>query len=253
MNRQMIQRNYNEFSFENSFETLKTLPVFENEYLPIQWIKMSSMLRKTIFPDKFKGINFNQGNTGLCFLFSCLSSIATIPSLIYRLFGNNDNWRKTKSFIIFLFYNNERKTISITDNFPFDDKNWIWSRPENNELFCKLIEKAYLKYQFIYGKYNDFISQQNFISSINNIIFKGGLEREAMKILINSETQPIFYSGNNNMNVNEMFQEIVKCKNKNALITLSRNLNFKNPKLKFSGHAYSVIDAWEKRKGFIKN
>ncbi len=73
-----------------------------------------------------------------------------------------------------------------------------------------------------------------------------------MKILINSETQPIFYSGNNNINVNEMFQEIVKCKNKNALITLSRNLNFKNPKLKFSGHAYSVIDAWEKKKGFIK-
>ncbi len=129
---------------------------------------------------------------------------------------------------------------------------WIWSLPGNNEIFCKLIEKAYLKYQLIYGKYNDTLLK-NIKSIINNIIFEdGGLEREAMKILINSETQPIFYSGNNNINVNEMFQEIVKCKNKNALITLSRNLNFKNPKLKFSGHAYSVIDAWEKKKGFIK-
>ena len=173
MNRQMIQRNYNEFSFENSFETLKTLPVEEDEYMPIQWIKMSDERGITIFPDKFKGINFNQGETGLCFLFSCLSSIATIPSLIYRLFGNNDNWRKIKSFIIFLFYNNERKTISITDNFPIKDNDWIWSRPENNELFCKLIEKAYLKYQFIYGKYNDFTSHQYLKSSINNIIFKG--------------------------------------------------------------------------------
>ena len=42
---QMIQRNYNElplenffqneFSFENSFETLDKLPVYQNEYMPI--------------------------------------------------------------------------------------------------------------------------------------------------------------------------------------------------------------------------
>ena len=260
---QLAKRINNEFSFENSFETLKTLPVSKiNDMpinMPIQWIKMSGVRGKTIFPDKFKGINVNQGSTGLFFLFSCLSSIATIPSLIYRLFGNNDNWRNTKSFIIFLFYNNERKTISITDNFPFKDNDWIWSRPEKNELFCKLIEKAYLKYQFIYGKYNDFTSHQNFVSSVFDIIFKGGLERDAMKILINSETQTIFYSGYHNRNVNEMFQEIVKFKNKHALITLARNCNFKNNELPWDGHAYSVIDAWEKRKdtwekrkGFIK-
>ena len=150
---QKFPRKNSEFFFENSFEKLKELPVYEDEYSSIQWVKMSSYRNLTIFPDKFEGKNFNQGSTGLCFLFSSLSSIATIPSLIYRLFGNNDNWRETESFIIYLFYNNERITISITDNFPLDMEGcWIWSLPGNNEIFCKLIEKAYLKYQLIYGE-----------------------------------------------------------------------------------------------------
>ena len=53
-----------------------------------------------------------------------------------------------------------------------------------------------------------------------------------MKILINSDTQTIFYFDYHNRNVNEMFQEIVKFKNKNALITLARNCNFKKKKKK---------------------
>ena len=263
----MIPREINEFSFEKEFETLKELPVYDYKVKQIKWVKIKwvkiSCLRDNliIFPDKFKGENFNQGLTRLCFLFSCLSSIATVPSLLYRLFGNNDNWRQTQSFIIYLFYNNKRTTISITDNFPvkweYDKKNkindyWIWSISENNAIFCKLIEKAYIKYQLIYGKYNYFTSYKDFKSNICNIIFEGSLTSIAMKILINSETQTIFDNTlYNNMNFNEMFQEIIKCKNKNALITLARNLNF-NYVDDFNGHAYSVIGAWEKRKGNMK-
>ncbi len=80
---QKFPRKNSEFFFENSFEKLKELPVYEGEYNSIQWVKISSYRNLTIFPDKFEGKNFNQGETGLCFLFSSLSSIATIPSLIY--------------------------------------------------------------------------------------------------------------------------------------------------------------------------
>ncbi len=75
-----------------------------------------------------------------------------------------------------------------------------------------------------------------------------------MKILINSETQTIYDcdEDNNFINYNEIFQEIVQLKNKNALITLARNFNFKNLESEFSGHAYSVLGAWEERKGKIK-
>ena len=130
---------------------------------------------------------------------------------------------------------------------------WIWSQPGNNAIFCKLIEKAYLKYQLIYGKFHS-IFYKDIKSYLNKIIFAGGFEREAMKILINSETQTIYDCDEDNifMNYNEMFQEIVKLKNKNALITLARNFNFKNTKLKLSGHAYSFIGACEKGKENMK-
>jgi hypothetical protein len=35
----------------------------------------------------------------------------------------------------------------------------------------------YIKYQLIYGKYNDFTSYKDFISNLYNIIFEGGLVR----------------------------------------------------------------------------
>ena len=69
-----------------------------------------------------------------------------------------------------------------------------------------------------------------------------------MKILINNETQPIFYYGNNNIMLMKYFQKIVKWKNKNALITLARNLNFKNTKFKLSGHVYYRCLGKKKRK-----
>lgn len=151
------------------------------------------------FPEKFKQETFNQGKSGLCFLFSSQSSIATIPSLIYKLFGNNDNWRNRKSFIVYLFNNNQRIQITVSDIFPFEiiynNYNWIWffPDPEDNALFTKIIEKAYLKYQLTYGKYYaDNFHKNNILSNINDIIFGGGVEEEAMKILVNSKYKSIY-------------------------------------------------------------
>ena len=59
---------------------------------------------------------------------------------------------KTKKFIVYLFYKNERKKFVISDKFPFDtNNNWIWSVPFGDALFCKIIEKAYLIYKLTYG------------------------------------------------------------------------------------------------------
>ena len=65
----MERQNIYEFSFENSFENLKELPVKEDTYLPIHWVKISSRGNLTIFPDMFEGKSFVQGKTGLCFYF----------------------------------------------------------------------------------------------------------------------------------------------------------------------------------------
>ena len=130
----------------------------------------------------------------------------------------------------------------------------IWSVPSGNELFAKIIEKAYLKYKLTYDNLNKNLG--NDVSSlkqeINRIIFKGGYESEAMKILINTKEYKQIYSNQyqytyNNYNnlitdYDKMFNDIKNYfEKKNALITLARNFDNK----KESGHAYSVIGAWE--------
>ena len=89
------------------------------------------------------------------------------------------------------------------------------------------------------------------LSIINNIIFiDGGLESEAMKLLINSQFTSIYNCFNHNMFVDheKIFKDIQKFKKKNALITLARKFS---PNA-LSGHAYSVLGAWEFSKGHIK-
>lgn len=253
-NRKMtpVKKN-NIFSFETRVENLLKLPVYPNEYMSVQWKAINVFKNLKIFPDKFEPDNFNQGNTSLCFLFSSLSSIATIPGLIHKIFRNDLNWRKTREFELFLFHNNQKRTITISDRFPFELKNglyfWIWSHPAGNELFSKIIEKAYLKYQLTFGKYMAYNQDSsNILSIINKIIhIDGGTEREAMKILINSEFKSLYNIRNNYMFIDheKIFQDIKNYKNKNALITLARRFN-NNSNL---GHAYSVLAAWELRRG----
>lgn len=242
----------------NDIENLKVLPISQNDHqvdINVEWISLSNLYDFYIFPKKFKPEHFDQGNTGLCFFFSCLASIAGVPGLIHQLFGNINNWKKTKQFIVYLFYNNERKEISINDKFPFYKMNyyndkipWIWSIPADKELFAKILEKAYIKYQMIYGtygkKYSKISEEQKLLEEIYHIVYDGGLERNAMKILINSrESKKIYNCGVNNINnSDQIFQDIkYYLENKKGLVTLGRKFDNDN----YSGHAYSVIGAWK--------
>lgn len=84
----------------------------------------------------------------------------------------------------------------------------------------------------------------NLIDKVINL--DGGLEREAMKLLVNSENYNIFNNWNNNLTDNKkIFNEIKKYIDKKALITLARKFNSNNS----SGHAYSVLGAWEIKNG----
>ena len=232
---------------QKSLQNLKQLPNgFENSYYNVKWINLSNNYHNdyVIFPKNLKPENFDQGDTGLCFFISCLSSIATIPGLIHQLFGKNENWWVNKSFIVYMYYNNKKIEIKVNDSFPFCDGRWIWSQPKNNELFVKILKKAYLIYKLSYDFYNIVT-----LDNIYEIIYEGGFTKRAMEILINAKTEVIFEKNNNyyyNNNYDEMFKKIKDYKqNKNALITLARTIND-------GGHAYSVLDAWEFKKGLIK-
>ena len=132
-------------------------------------------------------------------------------------------------------------------------------------MFAKIIEKAYLKYKLTYGQYN--INDGNMFSllkAIEQIIFNGGFEKEAMKILINTKEYKSIYNCNENNNkyifnndyfgynnsynlnkildYDRIFNDIKNyIENKKALITLARKFDNNQS----SGHAYSIIGAWE--------
>ena len=233
------------------------------KYIDVYWISLSNYNDYYIFPSKFLPANFNQGNTGLCFLFSCLASIAGVPGLIYHLFGNNDNWKKTKKFNVYLFYNNKRKQIVINDKFPFytnnaNDDSWIWSVPFKKVLFAKIIEKAYLKYKLTYEDYSEnFEGAFSLQKKIKKIIYDGGLEKTAMKLLINTKYKHIYssyqkpnnYFNNTKFDYDKIFNEIKKYSDtKQVLITLARKFDDGAT----LGHAYSVIEAWEVGQGYNK-
>ena len=256
---------------QKSIQEFKKLPKEDNEdqdnedpfnlyWYNVKWYNLSDDYEKyVIFPKKLKPKNFDQGNTGLCFLFSSLSSISTIPGLINKLFGKNEKWWINKSFIVYMFHNNEKTEIIVNDSFPFDLEDlennppWIWSKPGDNELFAKIIEKAYLIYKLFF----DF-GGKALNNNIREIIYGGGKESDAMKILINAKTEDIFQkkedifqkkNGIYYYNYEEMFKKIKDYKeNKKALITLDRKFEETNQ----FGHAYSVLAAWEFKKGLIK-
>ena len=104
----------------------------------------------------------------------------------------------------------------------------------------------------IYGSYfNDGFDSKNILSNISKIIFKGGYEKDAMKILVNSQFKSIDNAYNNNYNRsidhNKIFQEIIKAINEKALITLARIFK----KNGWRVHSYSVLGAWKITRGNV--
>ena len=164
---------------------------------------------------------------------------------------------RKKEFFVYLFYSNERKKIIINDKFPFsindDGKlSWIWSLPADKELFAKIMEKAYIKYQMIYGKYKNqhykISGNQGLIKVIRHIIYDGGFEKDAMELLINTKEYKKIYNSRENklINYKYIFENIkYYLEDKKALVTLARF--FDNNQM--SGHAYSVIGAWKVGQG----
>ena len=98
----------NKFTFENSVEKLKILPLNADEYHPIKWLNITSINAQIkIFPKTFTQDTFNQGNTGLCFLFyfhACLLLpqflVLFIVYLEIMIIGDRKNHLECICFII---------------------------------------------------------------------------------------------------------------------------------------------------------
>jgi len=132
--------------------------------------------------------------------------------------------------------------------FGYDKIPWIWSIPSHKELFAKIMEKAYIKYQMIYGTY---VKQYNqILDKIYHIIYDGGNERDAMKILINSKSKLIYSSEKYNLfDSEQIFQEIkYYLEEEKGLVTLARDFDGNQKEL----HSYSVIGAWNFCQGKAK-
>lgn len=203
---------------ESQIQTLKfkrPKDVFESQYY--------------LYKDDISIDDVKQGQIGNCYLISVLASLSQRPDLIYRVFKsrtiNPDGY-----YELYYYENSEKKVMFIDDNVVMFNSKYLnefqFAKPNGEELWVMLLEKAYAKYE---GGYSNII---------------GGKMYQELNWLTGAIARQI--KTDNPSCWNEIFNGC----NKNYIITTSSNRgtgnhNNQTPNGIANGHAYSIIDANE--------
>ena len=180
-----------------------------------------------LFKDDVTLDDVKQGSLGNCYLISVIASLALRPDLISNIFRkreiNSDGF-----YELYYFEGSHKKVIFIDDNLVvFNSKyftNFEFAKPNGEELWVMLIEKAYAKYE---GGYSNII---------------GGAMYNELSWLTGAVTKKIMTKDVN------AWSELKNATKQNYIITSSSNAGTGNHNNKTArgisnGHAYSIIAA----------
>lgn len=184
-----------------------------------------------LFKDEICYDDVKQGQIGNCYLMSILAALSQRPDLIKAVFKtqtvNPDGY-----YELFYFENGKQKVIFIDDNVVMQKSAFMpdfqFAKPNGEELWVMLIEKAYAKYE---GGYSNIL---------------GGLMYPELRWLTGALTREIRTTDP------QCWNEIYNAaKARHILVTGSLtgsgNHNKKSLKGISNGHAYSILDAKEYR------
>ena len=205
----------------------------ENSY---PWKRATELLENcVIFQDKIEPNDITQGNLGNCYFLSALSSLAKFPELIYKIFRTKQV-NQCGYYEIIMFIDGEWQIVIIDDFFPTSSNtgNIAFTRPNGNELWVILLEKAWAK---INGGYINII---------------GGFSYEPLHVLSSFSTKFFYIEFEN-----DLFKKVQSNLNENNIMCIS-TFNIVGAEAvelerKFGiivGHAYSLLNAKE---GFFNN
>lgn len=179
----------------------------------------------TIFEGSIDIDDVNQGNLGNCYFLSAIAAMCEYPQMISELFRqftiNNHGY-----YEVVFNLNGVWKVVIVDDYFPClkSNKNPIFSKPKNSELWVLILEKAWAK---VNGGYVNII---------------GGWPCEVLKAV----TPFCNKSYNNNDYQEELFNIILDADQKGYIMACS---SIFEPSIErkgiISGHAFTIISAHE--------
>lgn len=101
-----------------------------------------------LFKDKIESNDVNQGIMGDCYLMCVLSSLCRRPQLIEKIFKTKEVNNEGFYEIFYFEKNGEKRIIFVDDNFLVStDNKPIFARPNGEELWVLILEKAFAKYE----------------------------------------------------------------------------------------------------------
>ena len=217
-----MDKDYN-YLDENGEENAKALDT-DN----IVWKRIGKLMANySIFVDKIESSDVKQGSIGNCYFLSVLSSFTTDKHrFIFNLF-------KTKAipdngvYEIVLYIDGEWQIVFVDDYFPINKSTgeFVFAKPNGNELWVILLEKAFAK---VNGGY---------------VNMNAGYVSDPIYIISGFPTETLF---SDEIQERDLFNKILKAQESKSLMCCSsRNDESIKEKGLVKGHSYTIMNVIE--------
>lgn len=196
----------------------------------IEWKRASEIFGEKhllLFDEKIECNDIKQGSLGNCYFLSALAALTEFPTLIHQIFRSKEI-SPHGYYEIVLFIDGEWQIIFLDDFFPVikGTKNFAFSRPNGNELWVLLLEKAWAK---VNGGYANIIS---------------GMPTDTLAALTGFATQKLHHES---IPLEELWEFLKKADESDKIMCTSTHSDGKYESYGLvSRHAYTLIGAKSK-------
>ena len=106
-----------------------------------------------LFEGKIEFEDVKQGSLGDCYFLSAISALTKFPNLLIEKFRTT-TYNPLGYYEVVLFIDGEWQIVFVDDYYPMDGNDFAFAKPNNNELWAILLEKAWAK---VNGGYSNII------------------------------------------------------------------------------------------------
>ena len=201
----------------------------------LNWKRVTDISPKwELFGKKIEFDDVLQGNLGDCYFLSSIAALIEYPYLIKEKF-RTQQFNEEGYYEVILFIDGEWQILFLDDYFPYDPKknNFAFARPNKNELWAMLLEKAWAK---LNGGYSNII---------------GGLMNEPISALTGFPTEFLYHKY---LEEEDIFKRIEEGNKEGTIMSSASKFNYEiEYRGIFSGHAYTLIRAkkWAERNLYL--
>jgi len=197
---------------------------------PVRWQRPDEFMKGSyeLYLDRIEPADINQGALGDCWFMSPIAVLAEKPELVKRLFVNK-GVSEIGLYHVWFCKDGEWVRVTVDDYFPcLMGARTAFSKPNGNELWVMLLEKAYSK---LHGSYK---------------IIEGGLPHKGLRDLTGLPSKAHFFEsdGTQSMIRDGSFWDLLKnYSDKGYLMTASVDKSTEEAKYKglVTGHGYSLL------------